>query len=145
MAETKESREAKASKEAEKEPQFYRITLLNGVRLSVAIDPDMNLRSIDDFSQFGTRAKEPDRIIGNLEKTGERVVIRWEAVAYVERPARWQGSASPTSGRPRLCGIGPQGRPCTGPSSGRTAAPPATATGSTPPGGPPKSSRRPGW
>lgn len=93
MAETKESREAKAGKEADKEPQFYRITLLNGVRLSVAIDPDMNLRSIDDFSQFGTRAKEPDRIIGNLEKTGERVVIRWEAVAYVEEPSKVQKRA----------------------------------------------------
>ena len=93
MAETKESKEAKGSKDVDKEGQHYRITLLSGARLSVELDPEMNIRSIDDFNQFGSRAKDPDRILGNLEKTGERVVIRWEAVAYVEEPPKVQKRA----------------------------------------------------
>lgn len=82
-----DSKDSKTAKEPEQGP-LYKITLLSGARLSVHVAPEMNIGAIEDFGQGSGRNKDGERIVGNLEKTGERVVIRWEAVAFIEEPPK---------------------------------------------------------
>ena len=64
--------------------------------------------------------------------------------AHATRRATSPRSASPTSARPRSCGIAPPANPWRPPSSGRTGAPPAPASSCAPPGSKRRSPRAPG-